>query len=95
MTTINSRVFLENPVRYFNLAKTEEVAVKRGKYVYRLILRNEEEQEDCENISPSGDPYWADPRNVAELDRRLKLRREGKTKLTRMTPELRKELLGL
>ena len=31
-----------------------------------------------ENISPSGDPYWADPRNVAELERRIKEREEGK-----------------
>ena len=91
MTTINSRVFAENPVRYLNMAKREQVAVKRGKSVILLVFRGEEE---FENPSPSGDPYWADPRNVAELDRRLKLRREGKVKMHRLTPELQKELFG-
>ena len=95
MTTINSRVFLENPTRYFNLASKEQVAVKRGKRIFLLVLRNEKPQEEFENPSPSGDPYWADQRNVAELDRRLKERREGKVKMRRLTPELQKELLGL
>ena len=44
MTTISSRVFLENPTRYFNLAGKEQVAVKRGKRVFLLVLR----EEDCD-----------------------------------------------
>jgi len=95
MTTVNSRVFAENPIRYLNMATQEQVAVKRGRRVFLLVLRNEEPQEKFENISPSGDPFWADPRNVAELERRLKRRDAGLEKSVPLTRELRRELLGL
>jgi len=87
MTIVSSRVFAENPIHYLNLSITEEIAIKRGKNVFRII----HEEPKFENPSPSGDPYWADPRNVAELERRLKERREGKEKLTELTPEMQKE----
>ena len=90
MTTVSSRVFFANPLYYLNLANSESVAIKRGKMIYRIIP-----EQQVENLSPSGDPFWADSRNVAELERRLKLRAEGKMNFTRMTPELKKELLGL
>jgi len=90
MTTVNSRVFSANPIHYLNLARNESVAVKRGNTTFKIMLET-----PFENISPSGDPFWGDPRNVAELERRLKLREEGKMNFTRMTPELKKELLGL
>ena len=89
MTTVSSRVFLENPTHYFNLARKESVAVKRGKMLFRIMP-----EPQVENLSPSGDPYWADPRNVAELERRLKLRREGKMNYTVLTPEKQKEWFG-
>jgi hypothetical protein len=73
MTVVNSRVFSENPIRYLNLATKESVAVKRGKMIFQITP-----QPQFENISPSGDPYWGDPRNVAELERRIKLSEEGK-----------------
>ena len=91
MTVVSSQVFAENPLYYLNLANTENVAIKSEKKTYWLMS----EPEDYENPSPSGDPYWDDPRNLEELKRRIQLRDEGKTNLTRMTPELRKELLGL
>ena len=90
MTTISSRVFSANPIYYLNLASKESVAVKRGKKIFRIMPELQ-----VENISPSGDPFWADPRNVAELERRLKFRAEGKMKFTTLTREERKELLGL
>jgi len=91
MTTVSSRVFLANPIHYFNLANSESVAIKRGKMTYRIMP----EPAKFENISPSGDPFWADPRNVAELERRIKRRREGIEIPVRLTPELKKELLGI
>jgi len=90
MTTVSSRVFSANPMFYLNLANSESVAIKRGKMIYRIMP----EPATFENISPSGDPYWADPRNVAELERRLKLRREGKMNYTVLTPEKQKEWFG-
>ena len=90
MKTVSSRVFSANPIYYLNLASKESVAVKRGKKIFRIMPELQ-----VENISPSGDPFWADPRNVAELERRLKFRAEGKMNFTTLTREERKELLGL
>ena len=90
MTTVSSRVFSTNPIHYLNLARKESVAVRRGKTIYRIM-----HETPIENISPSGDPYWADPHNLAELERRLKLRDEGKEIPILLTPERQKELLGL
>ena len=92
MTIISSRVFLENAKYYFELACKQEVAIKRGNRILRLVP---DVRDEIENISPSGDPYWADPRNIAELERRLKLRKEGKEESFILTPERQKELLGL
>jgi hypothetical protein len=73
MTTVSSRIFSENPIHYLNLAGREHVEVTRGKMIFQIIPKPQ-----FENISPSGDPYWADPRNVMELNRLIKLKKEGK-----------------
>ena len=83
MTVVNSRVFSENPIRYLNLSKKEEVAVKRGKTIIKLIPEE-----------PDDDPYWDDPHNVEEIKQILKDRDEGKLELIPLTPELKKELFG-
>jgi hypothetical protein len=44
------------------------------------------------DVSPSGELFWADRRNVEELDRAVKAAHEGS--LYELTPELRKELFG-
>jgi len=90
MTTISSRVFLANPIHYFNLAQKESVAVKRGKMIFRITP-----EPQVENLSPSGDPYWADPRNIQALRDYDKRKAEGKVKFTVLTREERRELLGL
>ena len=38
MTTISSKAFLENPNHFFNLARREDVAVKRGKSMFRIVF---------------------------------------------------------
>lgn len=91
MTVVSSRVFLENPIHYFNLALKESVAVKRGKRVFRITP---EEPEYKNTIDPE-DPYWDDKRRYDDYMRLLKRRAEGKMKFTRLTPERQKELLGL
>ena len=92
MTTISTRAFIQNPAHYLNLAIRENVAIKRGKMMFQILPKPQ-----FENISPSGDPYWADPRNVAELNRRLKDRREGKNPIvaTLQTSEDIRNFLGL
>ena len=89
MTIVNSRVFSANPIRYLNLASRENVAVRRGKKIFNITREPE-----VENISPSGDPYWADPRKVEELRQIIKRRDEGLLKSVRLTPEKEKEWFG-
>ena len=86
MTTVSTKTFLENPIRFFNLARKEDVAVKRGGTIFQIIPKPE-----FENPSPSGDPYWADPRNVADALEASK----GKTVATLRTSEDIKKYLGL
>jgi len=94
MTTISSREFLLNPAHYFNLAKRENLAVKRGSVVFQLTVKPQEDcawtalskrfagwtVEELKSISPSKDPFWDDPRNVEQLLQRKKDREEGKSK---------------
>ncbi len=62
MTTISSRVFLGNPIHYLNLAIRENVAIKRGKMIFRIMPETM-----LENPSPSDDPFFAKSENVAKL----------------------------
>ena len=71
MTAVSSRVFAANPIHYLNLATKEDVAIRRGKRIFRITP-----EPQFENISPSGDPYWGDPRNVAELNRIINMTEE-------------------
>ncbi len=89
MTTVSSRVFSENPIHYLNLASRERVEVKRGKMIFQITPKPQ-----FENPSPSGDPYFANPENVAELQRRIKEVREGKVKFVVLTPELKKKMFS-
>ena len=86
MTTVSSRAFSTRPIHYLNLARTESVAVRRGKTVFRIMPETE-----VENISPSGDPFWGDPRNIQALKNYDKLRAEGRVETFVLTPEKRKE----
>jgi len=93
MTTISSRTFLANPAHYFNLARREELAIKRGKMIFQILPKLQEDCawtalserfgwtiEELKSISPSKDPYWDNPRNVEELLQRKKDIEEGKSK---------------
>ena len=89
MTTVSSRAFSANPIHYLNVARKESVAVKRGKTIFRLTA-----EPQFENISPSRDPFWGDPRNIQALRDYDKLRAEGKIETFVLTPEKRKEWFG-
>jgi len=89
MTTVSSRAFSSNPIHYLNVARKESVVVKRGKTMFRLTV-----EPPLENISPSGDPFWGNPRNIQALRDYDKLRAEGKIETFVLTPEKRKEWFG-
>ena len=91
MTTVSPRVFSANPIFYLNLASRENVAIKRGKMIFRIMP----EPVKYKNTIDPKDPYWDNERNYLELVRRDKLRREGKEEPILLTPELQKELLRL
>ena len=91
MTTVSTKTFLENPTHFFNLARKQDLAIKRGKMIFRITP---EPQENCawtalskrfgwtieelKSISPSRDPFWDDPRNVEELLQSKKDSAEGR-----------------
>jgi len=90
MTVVSSKVFSSNPIHYLNLSINENVTIKRGKMFFHITPKCQ-----FENPSPSGDPYFAHPANIAELERRIEARKDGKVQFKVLTPELQKELLGL
>jgi hypothetical protein len=90
MTVVSSKTFLENPIHYFNLARERDVAVKRGEFVFQIVPKPK-----VQNPSPSGDPFWNDPRNLAELDRSIKESHSEKAVVTLNTKEDIRKYLGL
>ncbi len=66
MTTVNSRIFSENPIHYLNLATKEDVAIKRGNVTFRIML-----DAKSENPSPSNDPFFAKAENVTNMKRNI------------------------
>ena len=57
----------------------------------QFVLKNEK----TESLSPSNDPYFDIPENVAELERRIEDLKTGKSKSKILSKEQQKELLGL
>jgi len=90
MTIVSSKLFSTNPIHYLNLAINEDVTVKRGKRLFQITSKLQ-----FENPSPSDDPYFANPENIAELERRIEEIKDGKVKFSVLTKERQKELLGI
>ena len=104
MTTVSTKTFLENPIYFFNLARKEDIAVKRGRVIFRITPEPQEKcawtelserfgwtVEELKSISPSRDPYWDNPKNVEELLQREKDTREGKNPIV-ATLETREDI---
>jgi hypothetical protein len=92
MLVISSRKFRESQKKYFELAKEQRVIIKRNNEFVELVPRG---NVIPENPSPSGDPYYDNPENLAELKRRIEALEQGKVKTYELTKERQKELLGL
>jgi len=80
MLVISSREFRNNQAQYFDLADSKEhIVIQRGRNkAYRLLPVGEDdyishipEEFLCDpfSISPSGDVFWADKRNIERLKR--------------------------
>ena len=90
MTIVSSKTFSSNPIHYLNLSKRESIAVKRGKVLFQIRVIHQ-----FDNPSPSNDPYYSNPENIAELVRRIEEIKSGDATFSVLTPEKQKELLGL
>lgn len=69
------------------LRKLSIMAASQGKSVKAfiesiLVTKADTLQIEVSNPSPSGDPYFADPTNLAELEERVKEHKEGNSKAT-------------
>lgn len=66
--TISPTELRANQKKYFDMAEHTRVFVKRGRKLIELVVS----EGISMNPSPSGDPWFDDPRNIAELSRRIK-----------------------
>jgi len=90
MTVVNTKTFLERPIYFFNLARKEDIAVKRGKSMYRLTL-----SALSENPSPSGDSYFDVKQNMNDILVSSQQARSGEFAVTLHTAEDISKYLGL
>ncbi len=84
--TISPTELRANQKKYFDLAETTRVFVKRGHKVIELVVK---ESIDT-HPSPSNDAWFDDPRNIEELSRRIEAVQQGNTTFTPLE-ELRKQ----
>ena len=82
MVVVSSREFRNNQARYFDLVDNkDQILIQRGRNkAYRLIPVTEDDYISpipseylCNpfDISPSGDMFWADKRNVEKFEKSL------------------------
>ena len=110
MVVISSREFRDNQARYFDLVDNKnQILIQRGRNkAYRLIPVSEDdyishipEEYLCNpfDISPSGDMFWADKRNVEKLNETLERSekdiKEGKYTICKTYEETLKHLDAL
>jgi hypothetical protein len=81
MKIVTSREFRDNQKRYFDLVdNNEQVIVKRKSRAYKLVPVTDDDmlvdipkEYRCDpyEISPSGDMFWADKRNVEKVKKAI------------------------
>lgn len=89
MIVVSSREFRENQKKFFDLAEVQRVIIKRKNQFLEIVPRGETIPE---NVSPSSDPYFDDPRSIEQIEKGLEQAKQGKT--VTLTPSLREELFG-
>ncbi|HBX89092.1 MAG TPA: prevent-host-death protein [Marinilabiliaceae bacterium] len=93
MRIVTSREFRDNQKKYFDMVdKNEQVVVKRKNRAYKLVPVNDDDilvdipkefRCDPYELSPSGDMFWADKRNVEKVKKAI----EDKEIALRLTSE--------
>ncbi|KAA6347950.1 hypothetical protein EZS27_004595 [termite gut metagenome] len=77
MVIISTQEFRDNQKKFFDLAEKERVIIKRKSKLVELVVTDKL----SENPSPSGDPWFDNPENVREVERRCADIDSGKAKL--------------
>lgn len=95
MRIVTSREFRDNQKKYFDMVdNNEQVVVKRRNKSYKLVPVSEndmlveipkEYRQDPYEVSPSGDMFWADKRNVEKVTKAIE--EKGDVKVSLKTPE--------
>ena len=78
MIIISPSELRKNQKKYFDLAESERVIVKRGKKVIELIVSDK----ISENPSPSDDSYFENPENLQMVAERIESYRKEKNAAT-------------
>lgn len=76
MIVVSSREFRDNQKKFFDLAEVQRVIIKRKNQFMELVPRG---NMIPESISPTKDPYFDDPRNIADINIGLQQAKEGQT----------------
>ena len=93
MRIVTSREFRDNQKKYFDMVdKNEQIVVKRKNRAYKLVPVTDDDMLvdipkefrcDPYEVSPSGDMFWADKRNVEKVKKAI----EDKEIALRLTSE--------
>ena len=99
MVVVSSREFRTNMMTYFTESNGDDFIVKTRdhgsfKVSIKPVKRDDailnippEYRRDPYEISPSGDPFFADQRNIDMIEERLKKEENGEVQLYEMLPD--------
>ena len=87
MILVTASEFRKNQRKYFQTALQEKVGVRSNGTIFEITPSKELRV----NPSPSGDPFWDDPRNVEALENRIGDLHSGKAEC-RPWEEVKREL---
>ena len=99
MVVVSSREFRTNMMTYFTESNCDDFIVKTRdhgsfKVSIKPVKRDDailnippEYRRDPYEISPSGDPFFADQRNIDMIEERLKKEKNGEVQLHEMLPD--------
>jgi hypothetical protein len=102
MRIVTSSEFRDNQKKCFDMAdNNEQVVVKRRNKAYKLVPVSDDDmvveipkeyRQDPYKISPGGDMFWADERNVEKVKKAIE--KKGDIKVELKTPEDIKKFLN-
>ncbi|MDD4968112.1 MAG: hypothetical protein PHT07_01655 [Paludibacter sp.] len=90
MKVISSREFRDSQKKYLDLATTERIIIRRKNEFLEIVPRG---TSIPDNPSPSNDPYFDNPQNIAQIEIAIQEVKEGK--VSPLTKDNQKELLGV